>query len=120
MTYVAVALGSAVGGLLRYSLSIAFAGRFPWPTLAINVIGSFIIGLATALTAGDGPYPLAATWRALIMPGFCGGFTTFSTFSADTLLLWENSPALASGYVVGSLALSLAGVWSGHALGSKR
>ncbi len=120
MSYLAVIVGSAIGGLLRYSLSVNFASRFPWPTFAINVLGSMIIGFAMAATANDGRYPLSPAWRALIMPGFCGGFTTFSTFSADTLALWQTSQPKAIGYVAASLIFSLAGVWIGNGLGGRR
>lgn len=117
--YFAVALGSAIGGLARFAISVAFAERLPWPTLAINVLGSTIIGIALAITVADGRFPLTPIWRALIMPGFCGGFTTFSTFSAEAFTLWQDSHPKAILYVMASLILSIAGVWTGHSIGEK-
>ena len=117
--YLAVAFGSAVGGLARFLLSTAFADRLPWPTLLINIAGSTIIGLIFAMTATDGRFPLNPTYRALIMPGFCGGFTTFSTFSAEAMFLWKDSHPKAIFYVLASVLLSLLGVWAGHTLGEK-
>jgi CrcB protein len=108
MTFLAVAAGSAVGGMLRYWLSVTFSGAFPWATFGVNVVGSFLIGILIGF-AGSWPPPV----RALLIPGFCGGLTTFSTFSADALLLWEQSPARAAGYVGVSVAAALASAWLG-------
>lgn len=108
MTFLAVAVGSAVGGVLRYWLSVTFSSVFPWATFGVNVAGSFLIGVLIEL-AGSWPPPL----RALLVPGFCGGLTTFSTFSADALLLWEDSPARALGYAAASVATAFTAAWLG-------
>ncbi len=112
MTWLAVAAGSALGGVLRYGLSVWLTGRvlpFPWPILLINVAGSFLIGYWIKS-------PLPPVWRAFLVPGVCGGFTTFSTFSADTLAIWELSPSRAAAYVAASVGLSLGATWLGMTL----
>ncbi|MDX2180734.1 MAG: fluoride efflux transporter CrcB [Bryobacteraceae bacterium] len=106
MIWIAVGLGSAIGGLLRFALAQAFASRAPWPILAINVVGGFLIGYLLRT-------PLPPLWRVFLIPGFCGGFTTFSTFSADTLELWQQSPIRAILYVLISVGLSIAATWLG-------
>ena len=87
----AVILGSAVGGLARYWLTIlvaALAGpRLPWGTLLINVLGSFVIGWFGALTGAGGRIAVPPEMRAFVLVGVCGGFTTFSSFSLQTLEL---------------------------------
>lgn len=115
MTFLAVALGSAAGGVLRYWLSVTFSGVFPWATFGVNVAGSFLIGVLIEL-AGSWPPPL----RALLIPGLCGGLTTFSTFSADTLLLWEQSPSRAFAYIGASVSAALAAAWLGMHLARAR
>jgi fluoride exporter len=91
MAWIWVALGSAVGGMLRYWCSGVVARRvgeaFPWGTLVVNVIGSWVIGLFAALTAGTGPLAAESATRQLIIVGLCGGYTTFSSFSLQTLNL---------------------------------
>lgn len=118
-TFVAVAVGGALGAVSRYSFGlVAFAligNRFPWATLGVNVVGSFLIGLAAVLIGDrivDGEL-----WRPLVIVGFLGAFTTFSAFSLDTLLLLQQgnyNTALA--YVVGNVALCLGGTVSGMQL----
>jgi CrcB protein len=118
-TFVAVAVGGALGAVSRYSFGlVAFAligNRFPWATLGVNVVGSFLIGLAAVLIGErsvDGEL-----WRPLIIVGFLGAFTTFSAFSLDTLLLLQQgnyNTALA--YMLGSVALCLGGTISGMQL----
>jgi len=78
----AVAVGGALGAVLRHlaSVSLAGRGRIPWGVLVVNVVGSFIAGLALGL-------PLDATLKLLVLTGFCGGLTTFSTLSVDTVQL---------------------------------
>jgi CrcB protein len=115
--YLWVALGSAAGGCLRFALGrwilVAAGDDFPYGTLAINLLGSFLIGLfATRLTS----VPL----RELLMVGLCGGFTTFSSFSLETLrLLQRGLPARAALYVGLSVALCLAGTWAAHQIGER-
>lgn len=104
-----IALGGALGSVLRY-LMISAIGA-PVGTLAVNVLGSFAIGmLFAALGAREG-------WQLFLMTGFLGGFTTFSAFSLDTLKLIQSGQTLqAAAYVLGSIALSLAAVALGVAL----
>ena len=119
--YFWIAVGSALGGIARYWLS-GIAARlvgetFPWGTLAINIIGSFVIGFFGTLTGPDGRVFVGSTARQFVMVGICGGFTTFSSFSLQTLNLVNDSEWLsAGGYVGGSLSLCLVAVWAGHAV----
>jgi fluoride exporter len=119
MAWLVVALGSACGGMARYGVGIlvarAWGQSFPWGTLLINVGGSFVIGFYGALTLADGAMPASATMRVFVMVGFCGGFTTFSSFSLQTLeLLQAGEAAAAALYVLGSVALCLAAVFLGY------
>jgi CrcB protein len=124
MIWVVVAIGSAVGGVARYGVGLlvarAVGAAFPWGTLLINVLGSFVIGLFGALTIADGPLPASATARAFVMVGICGGFTTFSSFSLQTVdLLQAGETAPAAFYVAASVALCLAGTFLGYWLASR-
>jgi len=114
--YVAVTLGSALGGLARYVMTNAIPSEdFPWGTVMVNVSGSFIIGFVAALTAVEGRFPASAEIRVFAMAGLCGGFTTFSAFSLQTLdLVREDQWLYAGGNIVGSLVLCLLAVWLGH------
>jgi CrcB protein len=114
-----IALGAAVGANLRYSLSLwaaqQWGAAFPYGTLLINVLGSCAIGLV--LTLATTRTAISAPWRLLIVTGLLGGFTTFSTFSYETYeLLVSGSLLLASLNVLGSVAISLAGVVLGAGL----
>jgi fluoride exporter len=116
-----IALGSALGGVLRYWCSglIArwFGETFPWGTLIVNVAGSLLIGFVATLSAPDGRLLIGSVTRQFIMLGLLGGFTTFSSFSLQTLALAQNGEWLrAATNVVGSVLLCLMGVWLGHAL----
>jgi CrcB protein len=118
--YLWVATGSALGGMARYWCSIAAAERygeaFPWGTLGINILGSFVIGLFGALTAAGGPLPAGPDARLFVMVGLCGGYTTFSAFSLQTLTLMQAGDWLRAGlYVMLSVALCLIAVWLGVA-----
>jgi len=114
----AISLGAALGALLRWVLGTKLNNLFPnLPpgTLAANLIGGYIIGLAVAYFA-QAP-AIAPEWRLLIITGFCGGLTTFSTFSAETVtLLQQGRLAWAMGeiaiHVSGSLLMTLAGLAS--------
>lgn len=115
----AVALGGALGSVLRWLASSALArggdGRFPWGTLAVNLAGSFVIGLM--LGAPDSRGPLAPGLRLLVVTGLLGGFTTFSAFSWETIALARSGQAIAAiGYAAGSLAGGLAAAALGLAL----
>lgn len=120
--YLAIGSGGALGSLARWTASIAaldlFGPGFPWGTLAVNVAGSLLIGFAYVLTGPGGRAPAGPALRHFVMAGFCGGFTTFSTFSADTALLLESGAyGRAATYVVASVALSLAAMLAGLAVG---
>jgi CrcB protein len=124
-TYVWVALGGALGSMARYWMANAVAAltgpAFPWGTLGINIIGSFVIGLFYALTGPGGRFDVASDARIFVMVGLCGGFTTFSSFSLQTLLLLQDGEVVRAGaYIIGSVVLCLLFVWVGVLLGFAR
>ncbi len=115
MAYLWVAIGSALGGMARYWLTIAAASLtgpdFPWGTLLINVSGSFVIGLFAASVEA----------RAFVMAGVCGGFTTFSAFSLQTFTLARDGRWLAAAaYAGASVVLCVAGVLLGYVIAGVR
>ncbi len=117
ITYILVAIGGALGGVGRFWLNDFVTSRaghgFPWGTLLINVLGSFAIGLFAAIPAAQD------STRKFLMAGLCGGFTTFSAFSFQTLeLAQRGEPLRAGANVVGSVALCLVAVWLGYLLGA--
>mgnify|MGYP001205381141 CR=1 FL=1 len=119
ITYLWIALGSALGGMARFGLagaaSRALGDGFPWGTLLVNVIGSFVIGFTATLTGPGGRLLAGAEARLFVMAGLCGGFTTFSAFSLQTLvLIREGEMARAGANVAASVALCLISVWLGH------
>ena len=109
ITPLLVALGAALGAPLRYAVATSFDGRHPLHlgTLAVNVVGSFLLGLFSALALSDHAL-------ALLGVGFCGGFTTYSAFAVQTHQL---GPRTGAAYAVGTIGLALAacavGVWVG-------
>jgi fluoride exporter len=114
-------VGGGLGSLARWGASGWIANKigetFPWGTLAVNVSGSFIIGVFAAATGPEGRWMAPATFRQFFMLGVCGGYTTFSSFSLQTLSLAGDGEWLKAGAnAVFSLALCLAGVWLGHVL----
>ena len=116
--YAVVALGGALGTVARYFVSgvvaNAFGETFPWGTMIINITGSFIIGFFWTMTAPDGRLFVSGSTRQFVMTGFCGGFTTFSSFSLQTLNLMRDGEWLyAGGNVLGSVTLCMLGVWLG-------
>ena len=118
MKILLVAIGSGLGGVLRYLVPcwIGASKGFPWATLTVNVVGSLLIGLISGLLARHGG-SAAETIRAFAVVGFCGGFTTFSTFSNETFRLIESSQWLsAAAYVSLSVLAGLAAVFVGYAL----
>ncbi|HEX9881097.1 MAG TPA: fluoride efflux transporter CrcB [Hyphomicrobium sp.] len=120
-TYLWIGLGSALGGMARYWCSgvmARFVGEtFPWGTLFVNVIGSLIIGFFATLSAPDGRLFVDATTRQFVMLGFLGGYTTFSSFSLQTLNLMNDGEWLYAGLNIGiSVVLCLLAVWIGHLL----
>jgi CrcB protein len=120
MAYVWVALGGALGSVARYGCSVLAArwlsGGFPYATLFVNVAGSFAIGLLAALATSDGRPALGADTRAFVIVGLLGGFTTFSSFSLETLTLARNGALFGAGLNVAlSVVVCLAAVWLGFA-----
>jgi CrcB protein len=116
-------VGGGLGSLARWGASGFIANRvgetFPWGTLVINVTGSFVIGWFATATGPEGRWMASSTFRQFFMLGICGGYTTFSSFSLQTLNLAENGQWLKAGAnAVLSLVLCLLGVWLGHLLGS--
>jgi fluoride exporter len=123
-SYISVALGSVVGGVARFLVSVLFASRlgdgFPWSTLFVNVTGSFIIGFYAALTGPDGRLLASPRQRQFVMVGICGGYTTFSAFSLETLRLVQSGNLQAALLNIGiSVAGWLIAVWIGHALATR-
>jgi len=119
--YLWIALGSALGGVGRYWLSGVIARRFgeafPVGTLVVNATGSFVIGFIASLTRPEGRLLMSASGRQFLMVGICGGYTTFSSFSLQTLnLAREGEWFYAGANVVASLLLCLLAVWLGHVL----
>ncbi|MDR3536661.1 MAG: fluoride efflux transporter CrcB, partial [Acetobacteraceae bacterium] len=114
--------GGAIGSVARFWLAAAVASltgpAFPWGTLLINIVGSFVIGWFGVLTSAAGPLDVPADIRLFVLVGLCGGFTTFSSFSLQTLELLQSGEVVrAGGYVLGSVTLCLLGVWAGATLG---
>lgn len=121
--YLAIAVGGALGTVARYFLSgviaDAFGQTFPWGTLIVNVSGSFVIGLFAALTGPDGRFLVSGMTRQFVMIGICGGYTTFSSFSIQTLNLANDGEWLYAGAnIAGSVVLCLIFVWIGAAVGA--
>lgn len=122
MMYLWIAVGSALGGVSRYWCSgvIArlFGETFPWGTLLVNVIGSFLITLFFTLTEPDGRLLASPALRQFMMFGFFGGYTTFSSFSLQTLELARDGEWMLAGLnCVASLVLCLGCAWLGHVAG---
>jgi fluoride exporter len=123
-SYISVILGSIVGAVARFLVSVLFVSqfgdRFPWGTLFVNVTGSFAIGFYGALTGPDGRLFVSARQRLFVMVGFCGGYTTFSAFSLETLRLVQSGKVqTAFVYLLVSAITWIAGVWIGHALAAR-
>lgn len=120
--YVWIALGAAIGGMARYGLAGLVANRvvalFPWGTLVVNVTGCFVIGVFNTVSGPDGRLLVPLNARLFVMVGICGGYTTFSSFSLETLNLVQNGEWFrATGYIVASLVFCMIGVWLGHVAG---
>jgi CrcB protein len=117
-----IATGSVVGGVARYLLSVLIQSGpgFPWATLFVNVTGSFIIGFYGTLSGPDGRLFVSARQRQFVMTGFCGGYTTFSTFSLETFrLLQAGMTQTALTNIAVSILTWLLAVWLGDALASR-
>jgi len=116
-----VALGGALGSVARYWCSGLVASTmgetFPWGTLIVNVSGSLVIGFIATVSGPDGRFLIPPEARQFMMVGILGGFTTFSSFSLQTLTLARDGQWLLAGAnVVGSVVLCLVAVWLGHLL----
>lgn len=112
----AIGLGGGLGALLRWWLGLTLNAYFPTippGTLAANLIGAYVVGMAVAFFATYSA--LAPEWRLLIITGFCGGLTTFSTFSAEVVTLMQQGRALwalgaAGAHLIGSIVMTFAGI----------
>lgn len=114
-----IGLGSALGGMARHGCSDLaaryFGTAFPWGTLFVNVSGSLIIGFLATLSVADGRFFLSPDARAFLMVGICGGYTTFSAFSLQTLSLARDGQWFAAGAnVILSVVVCLVAAWLGH------
>ncbi len=119
LMYILIGIGSGLGGLARYGCSGLAAHfwseAFPWGTFLVNVAGSFVIGAFNTLTGPDGRIYVNSAGRQFVMTGFCGGYTTFSSFSLQTLdLIRSNEWLMAGGNIVLTMVCCLAAVWAGH------
>lgn len=121
--YFWVAIGAALGGTGRYALSGLVARlvgeTFPWGTLVVNVSGCFVIGFFAALTGPDGRIFVGSAGRQFVMTGICGGYTTFSSFSLQTLNLMNDGEWFRAGANMAlSLVCCMISVWAGSLLAS--
>jgi CrcB protein len=119
-----VFIGGGLGSLARWWFSGFIAGSigqtFPWGTLVVNVTGSFVIGLFATVTGPDGRWLAPSAAREFFMVGICGGYTTFSSFSLQTLNLAQDGEWISAGAnVVLSVVSCLVAVWLGHLLAIK-
>ena len=119
ITYFWIGFGSALGGISRYGCSrwiaTSFGETFPWGTMAVNVIGSFVIGFFATISGPDGRLIISPDIRIFVMVGFCGGYTTFSSFSLATLDLIRNRDFAEAGMnMVLSVVLCMIAVWLGY------
>jgi len=119
MSYLLVFFGGGLGASLRHLVNVACARAlgtaFPWGTFIINITGSTVMGLIAGYLAFKGE--ASQPWRLFLMTGILGGYTTFSAYSLDAALLYERGElASAALYVVGSVVLSIAGLFAGLAL----
>ena len=115
-SYLLVFFGGGLGATLRHLINLTCARcigtGFPWGTFIINITGSLVMGLIAGYLAFRGE--AAQPWRLFVMTGILGGYTTFSAFSLDAALLYERGAlGLAAAYVLGSVILSIAGLFAG-------
>ena len=120
--YACVAAGGILGSVARWlaALVIPVVSAFPVPTLFVNITGSFIIGFYSTLTAPEGRMFATTRQRQFVMTGFCGGYTTFSSFSLETVRLLRGGVThTALLYIAVSVVTWLIAVWFGHVLASR-
>jgi len=120
-SYFWIAIGGALGSIARYWCSgVAarlFGETFPWGTLFVNILGSFVIGFFATLTGPDGRVYMGSVSRQFVMIGICGGYTTFSSFSIQTLSLMQDGEWTRAGAnIVFSVVCCLVAVWAGYVL----
>jgi CrcB protein len=120
-SYLLVFLGAGIGGALRHAVNLACARAcgtsFPWGTLTVNIAGSFVMGALAAWLAFKAGEGWGQPLRLFLTTGILGGFTTFSAFSLDAVLLWERGEAGgALAYVAASILLSVGGLAAGLTL----
>jgi CrcB protein len=118
-SYLLVFVGGGIGASLRHTVNMISARglgtAFPWGTFIVNISGSLVMGLIAGYLAFKGE--ASQPWRLFVMTGILGGYTTFSAFSLDAALLYQRGEiASALFYVLGSVALSIAGLFAGLAL----
>jgi CrcB protein len=122
-TYLIIMIGGAIGTLGRYLVSLLampISRDLPWGTILINISGSFVIGFFGTLTLAHGRFPLSENVRLFVMVGVCGGYTTFSSFSLQTLdLLRSGAVVRATVNVVMSIVLCVGAVTIGHLLAAQ-
>ncbi|MCD2174252.1 fluoride efflux transporter CrcB [Rhizobium sp. C4] len=119
MNYLIVFIGAGIGGMLRQGVNVAalkwLGPSFPWGTLCVNILGSLIMGLIAEYWALKSGLPQSA--RLFLTTGILGGFTTFSTFSLDTSVIFERGETwLAVGYAIASVVLSVGALFVGLAI----
>jgi CrcB protein len=119
MAYLWVAIGGALGSMARYGcggwVARLTGGVFPYGTLVVNTSGALVIGVFAAMSLPEGRFLVPPSTRLFVMTGICGGYTTFSTFSLETLnLMRDGEWSRALGNIVGSVVLSLFAVWLGY------
>jgi CrcB protein len=111
-----VGLGGGIGSILRYAAAILInTKKFPYATLSVNIIGSFMIGLVLAFSMRDQNF--ANNWKLFLATGMCGGFTTFSAFSIENMqLLQSGKTGMAFLYIALSVVLGIAATFAGYQL----
>jgi fluoride exporter len=122
--YLVIAIGGALGTILRFGVSMGIDSAvtkgnsiFPWGTIVVNITGCLVIGFFATVTSSEGRLMVSPLVRQFVMIGICGGYTTFSAFSLQTLNLWNDNQrweALAN--ILISVVVCLVGVWLGAAL----
>lgn len=114
--FLLVGLGGGLGSMLRYGTSLLLNSKlFPWATLAVNIAGSFIIGIVFALSIRQEPLP--HNWKLFLAAGICGGFTTFSAFSLENMgLLQSGKYGMAIAYSIASIVFGIAAAFIGYQL----
>lgn len=124
MSYLWIFIGGGLGSIARFGLSGILARHigetFPWGTMLVNITGSFVIGFVDVFSGPEGRWFISASARLFLTAGICGGYTTFSSFSLQTLtLIRENEPGKAGMNVVLSVVSCLVAVWLGQLLAAR-